>query len=74
LNKKLKDTIEKISKDKNIDLSLNKKGYLLMPWPTRKNEAISEFTTRNFSLWHSHSYFLLLLQILILFVYEHANQ
>lgn len=48
MNKKLKDIIEEISKEKYIDLSLNKKGYLLMPWPTRKNEAISEFTTRNF--------------------------
>ena len=44
----MNDIIEEISKEKYTDLSLNKKDCLLMPWPTRKNEAISEFTTRYF--------------------------
>ena len=32
----------------SIENAANKKGQVCIPWPTRKNEALSEFTTRQF--------------------------
>jgi hypothetical protein len=35
----------------SIENAVNKKGQVCISWPTRKNEAMSEFTTRQFILF-----------------------
>jgi hypothetical protein len=43
-NINIKESIE----NESINITVNKKGQVCIPWPTRKNEAMSVFTTRQF--------------------------
>jgi hypothetical protein len=49
-NINIKESIENAVKEisESINITVNKKGQVCIPWPTRKNEAMSEFTTRQF--------------------------
>ena len=49
-NINIKESIENAVKEisESINITVNKKGQVCIPWPTRKNEVMSEFTTRQF--------------------------
>jgi hypothetical protein len=44
----IENAVKEISENINITVSANKKGQVCIPWPTRKNEVMSEFTTRQY--------------------------
>ena len=46
----IQKTVQRIVKDVGNDhnVSVNKKGTLILPWPTRNNKPVSEFTTKYF--------------------------
>ena len=48
IKESIENAVKEISENINITISVNKKGQVCIPWPTRKNEAMSEFTTRQF--------------------------
>jgi hypothetical protein len=48
IKESIANAVKEISENINITVSINKKGQVCIPWTTRENEAISEFTTRQF--------------------------
>ncbi|CAC5397333.1 unnamed protein product [Mytilus coruscus] len=48
IKQKIQDAVEEIAKEENTNISINKKAQILIPWPTRGNIPLSEFTTRHF--------------------------
>ena len=45
---KIHSVIKDITENSNHNISVNKKNEVVLPWPTRDNIPVSEFTTKNF--------------------------
>ncbi|CAG2201823.1 unnamed protein product [Mytilus edulis] len=48
IKQKIQDAVDEIATEENTNISINKKGQVSIPWPTRGKIPLSEFTTRHF--------------------------
>jgi hypothetical protein len=48
INKKVESILQNVIGDNHENVSVNKRGTISIPWPTRDNIPISEFTTQYF--------------------------
>ncbi|CAC5388042.1 unnamed protein product [Mytilus coruscus] len=48
IRKKVEDIVSDVVGQAHGDVTINKKGTITLPWPTRENIPVSEFTTHHF--------------------------
>ncbi|CAC5402976.1 unnamed protein product [Mytilus coruscus] len=48
IRKKVEDIVSDVVGQAHGDVTINKKGTITLPWPTRENTPVSEFTTHHF--------------------------
>ena len=48
ISEKVKNVVKDVMGENNSDVTKSKRGIFTIPWPTRDNQPVSEFTTVNF--------------------------
>ncbi len=48
LRQRVEDVVDKVVGDDHCDVTINRRGTVTIPWPTRQNEPLSEYATQHF--------------------------